>query len=119
VTNWALASDLDRVDQHRRSVEWVAELWRSEQAKLLKLDAESRFATNTGGSKLRMTKPFDDYDSQRHWLLGLLDEAPIFAVEAITDGEVHDLREVGFQLSDNERIARAATWSSSPVPTRR
>jgi NAD+ diphosphatase len=110
VTNWALASDLDRVDQHRRSAEWVAELWRSEQAKLLKLDAESRFTTNTGGSKLRMTKPFDDYDSQRHWLLGLLDEAPIFAVEAITDAEVHDLREVGFQLSDNERdIAAAAS----------
>jgi NAD+ diphosphatase len=103
VTNWAVASDLDRVDHHRRSAEWVAGLWRSEQAKLLKLDAESRFTTNAGGSKLRMTKPFVEYDSQRHRLLGLLDEAPIFAVEALTDGEVHDLREVGFQLSDNER----------------
>ena len=103
MTNWAVASDLDRVDHHRRSAEWVAGLWRSEQAKLLKLDAESRFTTNAGGSKLRMTKPFVEYDSQRHRLLGLLDEAPIFAVEALTDGEVHDLREVGFQLSDNER----------------
>jgi NAD+ diphosphatase len=103
VTNWAVASDLDRVDHHRRSAEWVAGLWRSEQAKLLKLDAESRFTTNAGGSKLRMTKPFVEYDSQRHRLLGLLDEAPIFAVETLTDGDVHDLREVGFQLSDNER----------------
>jgi NAD+ diphosphatase len=103
VTNWAVASDLDRVDHHRRSAEWVAGLWRSEQAKLLKLDAESRFTTNAGGSKLRMTKPFVEYDSQRHRLLGLLDESPIFAVEALTEGEVHDLREVGFQLSDNER----------------
>jgi NAD+ diphosphatase len=98
-----MASDLDRVDHHRRSTSWVAGLWRSEDAKLLKLDAESRFTTNTGGSKLRMTKPFVEFNDQRHRLLGLLDGVPIFAVEALTEGEVHDLREVGFQLSDNER----------------
>jgi NAD+ diphosphatase len=103
VTNWALASDLDRVDHHRRSTEWVANLWRAEDAKLLKLDDQSRFTTNTGGSKLRMTKPFVEFDSQRHRLLGLLDAAPIFAVETLTEGEVHDLREVGHQLTDNER----------------
>jgi NAD+ diphosphatase len=98
-----MASDLDRVDHHRRSTEWVAGLWRADDAKLLKLDAESRFTTNTGGSKLRMTKPFVAFDSQRHRLLGMLDGAPIFAVEALTEGEVHDIREVGDQLSDNER----------------
>jgi NAD+ diphosphatase len=43
---WAIASDLDRVDHHRRSAEWVAGLWRDDNAKLLKLDAESRFTTN-------------------------------------------------------------------------
>lgn len=106
--NWALASDLDRVDHHRGSTEWVAGLWRSPDAKLLKLDATSRFTTNTGGSKLRTTRPFVDFDSQRHWLLGLLDGAPIFAVEALTEGEVHDLRDVGSQLSDNERDIAAA-----------
>lgn len=100
---WAGASDLDRVDHHRRSEQWVAGLWRSENAQLLKLDDQSRFTTDTGGSKLRMTKPFVAFDSQRHWLLGLLDGAPIFAVEALTEGEVHDFREVGFQLSDAER----------------
>ncbi len=106
--NWALASELDRVDHHRRSTDWVGGLWRSPDAKLLKLDAESRFTTNTGGSKLRMTKPFVEFDSQRHRLLGLLNEAPVFAVEALTEGEVHDLREVGFQLTDNERDIAAA-----------
>ena len=45
---WAIASDLDRVDHHRRSAEWVAGLWRDDNAKLLKLDAESRFTTNAG-----------------------------------------------------------------------
>lgn len=105
-----MASDLDRVDKHRASSEWVAGLWRAEDAKLLKLDAESRFTTNAGGSKLRMTKPFVEYDSQRHRLLGLLNGSPIFAVEALTEGEVHDFREVGFQLTDNERdIAAAAS----------
>ncbi|HEY5822607.1 MAG TPA: NAD(+) diphosphatase [Propionibacteriaceae bacterium] len=107
--NWATASDLDRVDHHRGSSDWVAGLWRSPDAKLLKLDDKSRFTTNAGGSKLRMTKPFVEFDSQRHRLLGLLNGAPIFAVEALTEGEVHDLREVGAQLSDNERdIAVAA-----------
>lgn len=108
--NWAMASDLDRVDQHRRSPEWVANLWHAEDAKLLKLDANSRFTTNAGGSKLRMTKPFVKYDSQRHLLLGLLNGSPVFAVEALTEGEVHDFREIGNQLSDDERdIAAAAT----------
>lgn len=81
----------------------MAGLWRADDALLLKLDAESRFTTNPGGSKLRMTKPFVAFDSQRHRLLGLLDGSPIFAVEALTEGEVHDFREVAFQLTDNER----------------
>lgn len=106
--NWALASDLDRVDHHRRSPEWVSNLWRADDALLLKLDDHSRFTTNVGGSKLRMTKPFVEYDSQRHRLLGLLNGTPIFAVEAITEGEVHDFREVAFQLSDNERDIAAS-----------
>jgi NAD+ diphosphatase len=110
VISWALASDLDRVDQHRSSVDWVAGLWRSPDARLLKFDADGKFTTNAGGSKLRMTKPFVEFDSQRHWLLGLLDGAAIFAVQALTEGEVHDLREVGAQLTDNERdIAAAAS----------
>jgi NAD+ diphosphatase len=105
-----MASDLDRVDQHRASTDWVAGLWRADDAKLLKLDADSRFTTNTGGSKLRMTKPFVEFDSQRHRLLGLLDGSPIFSVEALTEGEVHDFREVGDLLTDNERdIAATAT----------
>ncbi len=44
-----------------------------------------------------------EFDSQRHRLLGLLNGSPIFAVEELADGEMHDFREVGFQLTDNER----------------
>jgi len=100
--NWAMPSDLDRVDHHRASPEWVAGLWYAEDAKLLIVDAESRFSTNAGGSKLRMAKPSMEFDSQRHRLLGLLNGSPIFAVEERADGEMHDLREVGFQLTDSE-----------------
>jgi NAD+ diphosphatase len=110
VTTWVTASDLDRVDHHRRSTEWVAGLWRAPDAKLLKLSADGKFTTNTGGSKLRMTKPFVEFDSQRHRLLGLLNGSPVFAVEALTEGEVHDLREVGGHLTEDELdIAAAAT----------
>jgi len=110
VTTWVTASELDRVDHHRRSTDWVAGLWRAPDAKLLKLTADGKFTTNPGGSKLRMTKPFVAFDSQRHRLLGLLNGAPVFAVEALTEGEVHDLREVGGHLSDAELdIAAAAT----------
>lgn len=105
-----MASDLDRVDHHRRSAEWVANLWRADDAKLLKLDDQSRFTTNVGGSKLRMTKPFVEYDSQRHRLLGMVNQTPVFAVEAITEGEVHSFRDVANQLTDNERdIAATAS----------
>lgn len=85
-------------------------MWRADDAQLLKLNEESHFTTNNGGTKLRMTKPFVEYDSQRHRLLGLIQGAPIFAVETGTDGELHELREVGSRLTDNERdIAAAAT----------
>ena len=105
-----MPSDLDRVDQHRASTEWVAGLWRTEDAQLLKMDAESRFTTNESGDKLRMTRPFVEFDRQRHFLLGLLDGSPIFVVEALTQGPVHSLRDVGHQLSDTQRdIAAAAT----------
>ena len=106
--SWAMPSDLDRVDHHRASADWVAGLWHAEDAKLLTVDAESRFSTNAGGSKLRMTKPFEEFDSQRHWLVGLLNGSPIFTVEELAEGEMHDLREVGFQLTDNELDIAAA-----------
>ncbi len=109
---WSAASALDRVGHHRRSAEWVAQLWRSPDARLLKLDADTGFTVQADGS-LRLVKPFVDHDSQRHRLLGLVDGAPVFAVQALldpADGAVKNLREVGGSLSDVERdVAAAAT----------
>jgi NAD+ diphosphatase len=109
---WSEASALDRVGHHRRSPEWVSHLWRSPDARLLKLDADAGFTTQADGS-LRLVKPFVEHDPQRHRLLGLVDGAPVFAVQALlspADGKVRNLREVGGSLSDVERdIAAAAT----------
>ena len=106
---WSASSSLDRVGHHRRSPEWVAHLWRSPDARLLKLDENASFTVHPNGS-LRLVKPFVDHDSQRHRLLGLVDNAPVFAVQAVVDGDVSSLREVGASLSDVERdIAAAAT----------
>lgn len=110
VTRWDHPSDLDRVGSHRVSTDWVAGLWKDEDAKLLKIDREGRFTTNDEGDLLRMTRPFVEFDSQRHFLLGLVGEAPVFVVEALTEGPVHSLRDIGFRLGDLERdIASAAT----------
>lgn len=107
---WSEPAELDRVDLHRRSTEWVANLWRQEDTLLLKIDAESRFTTNPDGTHLRLVRPFVDFDDQRHILLGLYDERAIFVVEALVDGPVHDLRQVGGKLSRVEReIAAQAT----------
>ncbi|MGI3781989.1 MAG: NADH pyrophosphatase zinc ribbon domain-containing protein, partial [Janthinobacterium lividum] len=112
-TAWSVNSSLDRAGHHRRSPEWVAELWRSPQAKLLRLDDDVSFTVQADGS-LRFLEPAGDHDPQRHRLLGLVEGAPVFAVQTAldpeVDGPVSSLREVGGSLSDVERdIAAAAT----------
>ncbi|MGI8457483.1 MAG: NAD(+) diphosphatase [Propionibacteriaceae bacterium] len=97
--SWDGPSSLDRMDAHRGSRTWVANLWVDEHAKLLKLDADVRYTTNAEGDRLRMTKPFVEYDDQRHILLGLVDDVPYFSVDAKVEGPVHSLRENGHRLS--------------------
>lgn len=99
---------MDRVDEHRCKPEWVAGLWAADDARLLKVADQGRFTTNVVGDKLRLTKPFVQYDPQRHFLLGQIDGAPVWVVRAIVDGPTYSLREVGAQLSDTERDIAAA-----------
>jgi NAD+ diphosphatase len=74
------------------------------------LDAAGKFPTAADGGALRLEAPSGEFDDQRHRLLGLLDGAPMFAVEGALAGEVHDFRQVGGRLTDSERdIAAAAT----------
>lgn len=103
VDEWSEPGVLDRVDLHRRSTEWVANLWRQEDTLLLKVDVHGRFTTNPDGTRLRLVRPFVEFDDQRHILLGQYEERAIFVVEALVDGPVHALRQVGGTLSRTER----------------
>lgn len=107
---WDAPGVLDRADHHRGSSSWVAGLWRAEGARLLKFLADGRFTTNEAGDALTLVTPFVEFDDQRHILLGLIDDLPVFAVETVVDGPLHTLREVGHKLSSQElEIASLAT----------
>lgn len=109
-TSWAAAGRLDRADEHRGNPEWVRALWYADDARLVKITAESQLAVNKDGTRLLATKPFVEYDAQRHILLGLVDDAPWFAVEAVLDTPVRTLRELGDVLSPlDQEIAVVTT----------
>lgn len=107
---WAAAGQLDRSDEHRDNPEWVRALWYADDAQLVKLTADSQIASDRGGTRLRVTKPFVEYDGQRHVFLGLVGESPWFGVEAVLDPPYRTLREFGDLLSPLEHeIAVTAT----------
>lgn len=100
---WQSGSVLDRVPEHRRNTEWVAQLWQQENARLLKVTDGGEFYTCEHGERLRLPRPFVAFDAQRHYLLGLLDDVPVFTVLSLPEGETRSLREVGHQLEERER----------------
>lgn len=109
-TSWAAAGQLDRVDDHRDNPEWVRALWYADDARLVKITADSQLAVCKDATRLRTSRPFVEYDPQRHFLLGLVDEAPWFAVEAVLDPPFRTLRELGDVLDPLEQeIAVTAT----------
>ena len=99
---WTAASQLDRSDEHRGNAEWVKGLWYAEDTRLVKMTAEGQLAVTPDGGSLRSTTPFVEYDSQRHVLLGLVDDVAWFAVEAVLDGPVKSIREIGARLAPLE-----------------
>ncbi|GAB3703827.1 NAD(+) diphosphatase [Mariniluteicoccus flavus] len=98
VDQWTTPSSLDRAEQHRASPEWVAGLWRREDALLVKADEDGNLFSDADGTALRLTRPFVEHDPRRHILLGLVDESPVFAVQAIADGPVASLRALNDHL---------------------
>ena len=98
-TSWAAAGQLDRADEHRDNPEWVRSLWYADDARLVKITADSQLAVTKDGSRLVATKPFVDHDAQRHVFLGLVGDTPWFAVEAVLDPPVRTLRELGDVLT--------------------
>lgn len=109
VNTWLARSELDRVEQHRESVDWTAGLWRDEQARLLKVTESGEVFADADLTNLRCSRPFVDFDPERHFLLGLVDGRPYFTVQALADGPVAPLRTIGPLLSElNAEIAFTA-----------
>lgn len=99
---WNSASRLDRVGEHRGSLDWIASQWRHDEAKLLKVDEHGRCFV-TDDQQLRMTRPFVEFDPERHFLLGTVDDVPIFTVAALPDGPMGSVREIVPQLGETDR----------------
>lgn len=109
VRNWLTSGGLDRVDEHRSRAEWIAHQWVREDALVLVMDAHGAVATDDDGTALRMVRPFADFDAQEHFLLGTVDDSPIFMTVEPHDGPNEALRTVAERLSDTEvEIAMAA-----------
>lgn len=102
VNTWLTRSELDRVEQHRESADWTAGLWRDEHARLLKVTEAGEIFTDSESAAMRCSRPFVEYDPERHFLLGMVDGRPYFTVQALADGPVAPLRTVGPQLGDLE-----------------
>lgn len=108
--NWLIASMLDRVDSRRESPEWVAGQWSRADARVLPVDDRGNFTVDEGTGRLELELPAEDYDAQRHFLLGTVEEAPVFVEERQLRGEPLPLRLMGRRINDIDReIATVAT----------
>lgn len=103
MSNWDVASQLDRAEGQRPSADWVAEQWGSGRASVLTINDKGAFATAGKGHQLRFEAAGGDYQPARHLLLGLMQEVVYFAVQDEVPGDRHTVREVGQHLSDAER----------------
>ncbi len=77
-------------------------LWYADDTRLVKMTADGLLAVHPDQPKLWTTRPFVEYDSQRHVLLGLVDDVAWFAVEAVLDQTVKSFREIGAELDPVE-----------------
>lgn len=108
--NWLNASMLDRVDSRRENPEWVADQWSRDDARVLPVDDRGNFTVDEATGRLDLELPAADYDAQRHFLLGTVDEAPVFVEERQLRGEPMPLRLMGRRINDIDReIATVAT----------
>jgi NAD+ diphosphatase len=93
---------LDRCEDRRSDGEWIADCWRRPDARVIVVDPQGR--VDHDGAALVLAPAHGPYDPERHFLLGILDEAPVFAsaVPSAQDGlraVIDDLIEEHLQLA--------------------
>lgn len=107
--NWLTASRLDRVDEHRCRAEWIAHQWVREDATVLEVDVHGNFATDDDGTALALLRPFGDFDPQEHFLLGTVEDAPVFVTRTIPEGPSFPMRAIAHSLDETDlELAMAA-----------
>lgn len=93
---------LNRADEHRRNVKWVAAQWRRPDARVVLVGPDGAVASAPGRRRLAPVPTEGDYDSDRNMLLGFGDGRPWFAAEAPVTGPKATLRELGAVLTGLE-----------------
>ncbi|MEE9965577.1 MAG: NAD(+) diphosphatase [Propionicimonas sp.] len=96
MSHWQQHPILDRGEGRRTDPDWSARAWKHPSAAVLGVDPSGRLTADPDG--LRWTAPQGPYDPQRHFLLGLWQERPVF-VTAVAHGE-RSLRELLAVLGD-------------------
>lgn len=107
--DWSTPSRLERLDDQSIPDADVGDLWRTDGARLLIIDEQSRIPVDGDGGRLRMTTPDGPYQPGEHVLVGYIDGAPQFAAAGTITGHSESLRQIARFLSDSERdIATSA-----------
>lgn len=97
---WVPDSRLDRALEARLDASWVAAQWEHPDARVIGVDDRSQVSAAPGGHALRWIRPGGAFDPQHHYLVGLIDSAPWFAVAATPQGPSASLRALASDLDE-------------------
>lgn len=100
---WNAGSRLDRAEAHRKSADWLMNLWHHPDARVVQVSADGELFATDDLTRLRLALPFADYERERHLLIGLVDDAPVFMATVVDDGMKVSLRQIAPLLDDTER----------------
>lgn len=97
---WVPDSRLDRALEARLDAAWVADQWQHPDARVIGVDDRSQVSADLRGHALRWIRPGGPFDAQHHYLIGLIDGAPWFAVAATPQGPSASLRTLAGDLDE-------------------
>lgn len=78
-------------------------LWHHPDACVLQVCGDGDLFADEDHTGLRFTRPFADFEPNRHLLLGLVDDVPYFMTTALTDGPNASLKQLAPRLDDTDR----------------